>query len=218
MNDRMTNSIYTDPETWQGGAFDILLYLGPSSDERIRHVLVELWQAPLVRGCWYETAVAPHEMARVTLEQVPLDDLWRLYGLARLPDGQWCPCASTLVRDDDGAWIYFGVPLGGLGHFFDIGTYPFEPLPLDEHRHQAWIVPLSNWLADVGHIVFSAEPFEVAVTGLLTLFEVQESLHLRTGEVPERRWNGYLKRAGTHLAWYPPNRFDGPSAIEQILL
>jgi hypothetical protein len=68
-----------------------------------------------------------------------------------------------------------------------------------------WIIPFSNWLASIGNYVYEAEPFPSAVTGWLTLLDVDDVLQIEKSKIPEKHSSGYLKEEKRALNWYPPN-------------
>lgn len=203
--------LFTAPDAWSGGSFEILMFLGRVDSSYVQEFLGALWGLPHVEGCWLDRTVEPDDRSRVHPSAVDLESHSALFGLVELPNGCRCPCSSYLVDDDNGFWVYFGMPLGSLGTCYPVGAYPFE-----EGSDQTWVAELSEWLADMGRELYGQQPgqkpFRGAVTGFLTMTEVQQLL---TGDVPQKRWNGYLIQGDHELKWYGPNASTAPMTIDR---
>jgi hypothetical protein len=201
----MMERLFTAPDAWSGGSFEILMFLGRVDRLRVRNLLAALWGLPSLEGCWRDGNAEPEAGTRRYPSAGELESGGVLRGLAELPNGCRCPCSSAVVTDDDGSWVYFGMPLGSLGRCYPVGAYPFE-----DATDRSWVGSLSEWLADIGRGVYSAMPFRAAVTGFLTTMEVDEIRGITSGEIPTAKWNGYLRPEATGLAWYPPNAGPAP--------
>jgi hypothetical protein len=204
----MMDRLFTAPDAWSGGAFEILMFLGRVDRLQVRNLLAALWALPPLEGCWRDGNAEPEESTRLHPADGDLESDGVLRGLAELPNGCRCPCSSVVVTDDDGSWVYFGMPLGSLGRCYPVDAYPFEA-----ETDRSWVGPVSEWLADIGRGVYSAASFRAAVTGFLTTLEVDEVRGITTGEIPAERWNGHLRPEATGLKWYPPNADSAPMRI-----
>lgn len=200
--------IFTADEAWSGGFFELLLFLGPHDDSRIRQTMERLWSHPSLEGCWIDRNREPSEQERVSPGEWNAETLNLLRGIATLPNGEKCACASSAVTDDDGDWVYFGTPLGSLGSRYEIGAYPFG-----DGTNLSWLVPISEWLAEVAKHTFARLRFPAGVIGFLTTIEVDETLRIIAEEIPAERWIGYLREEAGRLAWYPPNVQSAPMQI-----
>lgn len=209
----MTTPCFTRPDAWSGGSFEILIHLGATDQQRLKAALCRIWEHPALEGCWQDNRVEPGLAARVDPQALPLEAHSHFYGLACLPNGCEAPCSTYTVQDEDGDWLYFGIPLGSLGYCYEIGAYPFAETSVDAQQLAAWLRPLSDWLAEIGQFVYAEVPFPAAMTGFLTLVEVDELLNLPEKPVPEVRWHGILRQVRQRLEWYPPNYFEGPLVI-----
>jgi hypothetical protein len=195
----MTEHVFTAAGAWTGGSFELLLYLEHATEERVRRVVKSIWTAPRVLGCWLELDLEPAEQERVFPGDLDLGVVLR--GLATLPNDSLAACASSLVNDEGGWWLYFGIPMGSLGRAYPVGAYPFESgAPTD------WIVPVSEWLLGVATSVFGVVPFEAGVIGWLTTADVDTCRDIASGRVPSDRWHGCLIPNEGVLEWYRPNR------------
>lgn len=191
--------LFTAFDAWLGGSFEILMYLGKVEELYARNCISALWALPHLRGCWRDQSVEPKECTRLDPAKLDVEENRILYGIAELPNGCFCPCSSYELTDDNGSWVYFGVPLGSLGRCYPIGAYPFE-----DGSDLFWLDPVSKWLASIGHGVHAVNPFKAAITGFLTTREVDEVLRIIAQDIPAERWNGYLRPEGNELRWYPP--------------
>jgi hypothetical protein len=184
--------MFTGSETWVGGRIELLVALGQSSPERQLKALQRIWSWRSLRGPYLESKVEPEYQAQV---QAVLGQA--LYGVATLPNTSKVAFATSLVEDDDGAWLYAGVPLGSLGTAYPVGAFPFdEGFAPWQHEVYAWLFGLAQHL-------FSELQFERGVVGWLTTIEVDELAERR---LPEKRFHGYLRAESGALCYYPPNQ------------
>ncbi len=120
-------------------------------------------------------------------------------GIATLPLGKTV-CLGYVFKWYDEIWqASLGLPMGGLDRLYPTGTYPFE-----EGNADGFILPVSDWLVDLAQHLFQVFPFYMAVIG----FEAELPDEYGSFEVPsDIRWDGYLKRSGHRLEWFPPTTF-----------
>jgi hypothetical protein len=191
--------LFTQPDTWTGGAYELALELGDTSNDRLRAALFALWTQPTLDGCYLELSAEPWEQQRIAPTPDLALDGW-LCGVAQLPNGVHVACRSCTVRETDGAdWLYFGVPMGALGRAYPVGAYPFDDgLPLD------WREPMNEWLRHVGEQIFLSVPFRLGLVGWVVGGEIDSTTVRATG-VPLERYEGYLWPQGQELLWYPPS-------------
>lgn len=189
--------LFTDPDRWTGGSFDFLVYFGHASDEELRRTIQVLWQHPSLQGPYANQYREPSEQQMIDVmreEETPC----QLIGVATLPNGIEVAAKHWVITDDDGCWLYFGVPMGSLGTAYSVGAYPFnDGSPAD------WTVPVSQWLLSVAVHVFEAVAFKAGVIGWLTLLDTDDVLEVSTGNMPIKRWHTYLKRINGELISFP---------------
>jgi hypothetical protein len=112
-----TQRCFTAPDAWAGGDYEVKIWLGTPSDERINEALASVWESPLLEGPYSDPRKEPAAQPRVS----PVED--HLYGVARIA-GQQLPFASFVLRevDHDGNrrtdYLYLSLPLGALGTIY----------------------------------------------------------------------------------------------------
>jgi hypothetical protein len=205
----MMDTYFTAPGAWDGGEFGISMFLGRVDPRYAREFLSALWTLPHIEGCWLDKTKEPDEASRLRPTDIDLDDPPRpggaLFGLVELPNGCRCPCASFVMDDDDGFWVEFSMPIVSLGRCYPVGAYPF-----DDGSDLTWVGELSEWLADIGRGLYAEKPLMAAVVGHVTMVENRAVLEIISGEVPSKRWDGYLLPEGAELKWYAPNVSSAP--------
>ncbi len=100
----MTRLLFTTPDAWNGGYYELALEFGAISDIEFRSVLMALWAFPALEGCYLKRHLEPHEQARVPPGEVDLASNFKLAGAARLPNGYSVAYTSFTVRYDDGTY------------------------------------------------------------------------------------------------------------------
>src|SRR5438309_1234425 len=113
--------LFTRPDTWHGGYYELALEFGPHSEEHIDAAVRALWNCPELHGCYLVMAKEPAEEERVS-PSFGLLEQGHLYGIATLPNGKQAACGTCLVRDPDGPWLLFYVPLGSLSTAYEVGS------------------------------------------------------------------------------------------------
>lgn len=186
---------FQNEQTWTGGSFEILFYL----EEKYGIQLLEkLWFTMGFDGPYIDNRVAPNQQEKLTTFRNL--EAGNLYGTA-LIDKKNIACSTTTIKDEDGLWVYFGFPLGGLNEMYDVGAYPF-----DDGKHPVWAEHLSQYLKEIAERIFLDVPFDGAIIGWLTTFEVDELVDVVKSGVPEERWFWYLINNNGKLDWYPQNK------------
>lgn len=197
--------VFTLDDAWNGGAFEVLLYFDDASSATAEHASKVLWTLPSLVGCWLDPNVEPAEQERVVPGPVECDSIQKLYGIATLPGRTRVACSSCLICDEQGSWLYFGIPMGTLARVFPVGAYPF-----DDGTSTDWIIPMSEWLREIATSVFAEVQFEAGTVGWLSVQDLDCVLAATEGVIPARRWSGILRREGDKLKWYPPNELSPP--------
>jgi len=179
-----------DPR-WAGGAIELLIFLG-RGPRSLSDVLADLWAWPPLDGPYSDRLMTAS--ADLSPEAEPGCPL---YGSATLPSGPSVPFASYPVVDDDGAWIYAGVPVAGLGEAYPVGAYPFEA-----SATEPWVLEVHAWLEGLASHVFVKTEIYGGVIGWLTTVDVEEVLQ---GATPEPRFNTYIATRDGRLSFQRPN-------------
>lgn len=189
--------MFTEPGTWNGGSIDLLVALGPSVGARRLNASRAVWQWSALQGPYAHRDVEPS--CQVTVAPTAVG---HHYGVATLPNGAGQVAFTTFfVEDDDGLWLYAGVPLGSLDTTYPVGAFPFG-----ERNTEPWESIVYEWLFGLAEHIFSAVPFERAVVGWLTTLEVEQLAH---SVVPEQRGHGYVVATAGCLEYHAPN-LQGP--------
>lgn len=198
---------FTNPETWNGGYYELALEMGGRSDERLQMALRALWGHPTLEGCYLDREREPHQQKRVDVSSVLIEPI-HLQGLARLPNGRRVACGTCLIRGEDGPdWLDFYLPMGALGEAYEVGSYPFD---MAGAATKAWQVPVDEWLIGIGRRVLSVAPFQLGLVGFEACGEAYASQVSEEG-VPAERYFGYLVPRDGALEWYPTNAYPPAS-------
>jgi hypothetical protein len=203
VNNRLESvSGLVDPDSWDGGFYELALELGPANDERLEAVIRAVCTNTGAVG-WY----ALGDRRPVTEERLPCT--WesmarhgQLRGTVQLPSGEQVVCGLVVIREEGGSykpdWVDFYIPLGAFGRIDSrVGGYPFG----DFAESLQWRRPLDDWLADLGRHVYEEVPFRLGLVGV----EVSGQMYadqLASG-VPTTRANGLLVPEGNQLRYYP---------------
>src|SRR5690349_3835979 len=123
----MTRRVFTAPDTWHGGFYELALELGERSDQRLLAALRRVWSFPAVDGCYLDWLVEPTEQPRVE-PPAHLAEPGQLYGIARVPNGHEIACGTFIVREEDSGtdWLGFFLPTGALHDAYDLRGFPFD--------------------------------------------------------------------------------------------
>lgn len=206
MNDRL----FTRDDAWNGGYFELGMHLGRQGEDRWRRTVSAVWQCRDIEGCWIRNDREPTEGSKVSPDDLDTDSLWRLYGIAHLPNGCLCPCASYGgVYESGDWWVDLCLPMGSLSNCCPVGAYPF-----DDHGDTAWVVTISEWLRGIAQQVSSVVPVPSAAIGSEASYDPEELVAIVTGDIPAERWAGYLRWEGTALRWYPPTVTNAPFSFD----
>jgi hypothetical protein len=191
--------IFEDPEVWTGGFFQMVIGLGEISAKSAEEFAALIWQYPPLDGPYRldeGKAVDPMEFE----EYGATDNC-----IATFPQGK-IACRHFMMRFEDGTWeSAFCFPMSSLGRIFPVAAYPF-----DDGTPTDWIAPVHDWLIGLAQRVFQAMPFEIAIIGFESEFPNEDG----PIEVPtDIRYDGYLKRSGARLEWFPPTETDAPMKL-----
>ncbi len=193
--------VFTHPDAWVGGSYDLVLDLAGRDDELLERTLSALWSHPSVEGCHPSRDAEPAEQGRVVPgRQVGLEA--RLYGLAQLSRAAVVPCETVVVREDGGPdWVYLSLPLGSLARVLPIDGYPVGP----SRTSVAWRVSVDAWLRGIAESTFQSAAFGLGMVGAFCYGDGSAAQVARHG-VPADRPVGFLVPRAGSLDWYPATR------------
>lgn len=197
----MAEPIFTGPDTWLGGFYELAIELGLRCNERLDRAVQAVWRFPGLQGPFPSRDLEPSEQTLVTANSANLELHGHLRGVATLPSGK-AACGTVAVREDDGPdWLDFYFPMGGLSSAYPVGGYPFDSVD-----HREWREPLEAWLAELGRFVFNAVPFRLGLIG----FEasgMEYADDLAASGIPIERWGGYLWPQNGVMGYHATNRW-----------
>lgn len=195
------SSLFTLPDAWTGGSYELTLLLGPRDDHRLRSALQAVWSFGELEGCWERGDLEPEAQIRVPAAvEVTGGEAGNalLRGRARLPPGVVVACCTYALRlAVGGDWISFGLPMGSLGRAYPVGAFPWE-----DGTSLDWREGLDDWLRALAAHVYARQPFQLALVGFTDADP--EPDRVLTEGVPDRRWVGYLLPEGGALRWFAP--------------
>ena len=182
--------MFIEPDTWNGGEIDLLCALDPGRHS-VEGCLRAIWSWSCLQGPYNRFDLEPGAQ---TLGS-PLE---ARYGVAALPGhSEKVAFKVTSTGDEDGHWIYAGIPLGSLGRVLPVGAYPFVSIV-----GASWERTVHEWLFELALHIHKHVPFERAAIGWITTMELDE---LASKHVPEVRYHSYLVASDSGLVRYGPN-------------
>src|SRR5687768_5696074 len=119
------DSIFTAPDAWSGGAYELALQYASRSLSITDAALRALWTAPDVGPCYLRSDVEPEEQHNVELADFR-GMIETLYGTCVLRDSVRVAARSHVIPYDGPFWVYFGFPMGSLDRAYPVGSYPFD--------------------------------------------------------------------------------------------
>jgi hypothetical protein len=207
--------LFTAPNTWSGGFYELIIHLGRRSDQRLQQALDLLWMHDNLDGCWLNPDVEPADNRRI---EPLLRNPVKLLGIAALSDTQNAACLSVIKRQKltDGKqmgiakpdWLRFGLPMGALATIYDVGTFP--ETAMWDHEARQWREKLDRWLVDIARHICKSVPYDFAMIGH-ELDEEELWRQLNNNDAPQSRSWGYLQgnlqMLDGDLDWHPPTTY-----------
>jgi hypothetical protein len=194
----VSEPLFTAPDAWAGGFYEIALEIGPRSDDRLRAALAALWAHPDLDGCYPDRGREPDRQPRVP--PACLEGGSHLLGVARLPNGTRTACGTCLIREvgDGPDWLGFYLPLGSLGTAYPAGPFPFGS---ESDWSGPWRFEVEDWLAELGLCVARSASFRLGLIG----FEVSGTRYaadIAAQGIPDERHIGYLWPSRGSVVYY----------------
>jgi hypothetical protein len=189
--------VITEADAWNGGHYELAMHYQPGT--LLDDVLRAVWSFPAIVG--------PVASRQAELQQQPIvqprADAGELVGIAQLPGGGECVCATyAFPALDDVTFdeVNFDIPLGSLGAAWpEVGSFPFAVDPADV---EVWEQRLESLLVALAQHVFAQAPFLRGTTSFDGM-GVDDGAR-RPGPVPHERTCGILDVRDGTVAWYPP--------------
>ena len=196
------NDVFTKPDTWAGGFFELLLYFrNDASDSNLAGILEAAWGWSSLDGPYLVNNVEPEAQERQSISSLDNLETLHLYGVATLPNSCKAAFVTSVMIDDDGLFVSLGPPLGSLGEAYPLGAFPFDGAATDE-----WDLEVSTWLSELGQYIFERFPFTRAVIGCeFTYHEWEELVNFA---LPLLRCHEYLVPEDGKLRYYRQNVSD----------
>jgi len=194
----LNTQLFADSNAWAGGYYELKIWLGDPSDERIREAMASLWESPMLEGPFDRDD-------KTSLRRVPsVGD--HLSGLARIR-GESLPLSTFVVREEDldgkrtADFLFVGLPLGGLGTIYPVGAYPFADL----EAAPVWQPEIDAWFLQLLRSLQRPFTFQLAVIG----FEVPaDPRELACDAAPGEDFYGIVRPQQDGLQWNPPASYE----------
>ena len=198
-----SEEVFTNPDNWAGGFYELALEFSPSSAVTLDQALQTLWHQETLVGCYAEHNNVPSHQRCVLPSLQAIEELGHLFGLATLPNGATVPCGCYIVREDDASdWLNFYIPMGVLSVVYNVQGFPFS----SEHstsQSDEWRIQVDSWLLALSQSIYAHNHFALGLIG----FEVSGTAYSHTIEtmgVPPHRWMGYVQPIDSFLLWHSP--------------
>lgn len=176
-------SPFLNADAWSGGTFDVLLYFGPTSLPRTIDITRRIWSFPQLNGPFRHRNLLPSQQNHVDPD-FSEDGCEQLVGEFKFPDGAISPFVQTTIRDEDGLWVYAGIPMGGFPANWNVGAYPF-----DDGQPVDWILDLNTLLRNLTNYVRDACPMLAVAYGWFDVSILDTIGDALNGVVRDDRWH-----------------------------
>ena len=194
---------FDNPDAWSGGTIDALMFFGPRSVLETIQVAKTLWNFDRLAGPFRQRHVDPQLQPHVTSFEFTDDGCEQLIGTYKHTCGTLSPFIHTTIRDEDGLWIYAGIPMGGMPVEWDVGAYPF-----DDGKPVTWLPPLIEELRTITAYLDSAHSVLAAVYGWLDVTVIDIVAAALAGEIPGDRWYPIETWSNHSVEYFPMTRME----------
>ena len=192
--------VFTIPDAWSGGSIELLILIHDSSKNIRVKISNTLWQFPFIDGPYTSNQIEPELQVKKST-----NDTEARFGIAELNDGKKFAFGTSVIEDEDGVWLYAGIPMGSLAQFFPVGGYPFE-----SSNHQNWQPQVHEWFVSLAKHLHESLPYERGVIGWLTSSEVDEIVDQI---IPDERHSTYILWCKNGLEIFEVNTNNSPMKI-----
>ena len=196
-------TIFTNPETWFGGFYELAIEIGPNSSQNLLQALQVLWSYPRLRGCYDSNKIEVEDQEKKNLVKIGLENWSHLYGKAILTNNdELCPCGVCIIQEESGSdWLDFYFPMGALDALFNTGNSFSKEYSKNVN---SWQVEIDEWLKNLAFNIFSKVNFPLALIGLEVSGEAYYKDLIVNG-IPEVRYFNYLIRKSKKLEEFKRN-------------
>jgi hypothetical protein len=199
------NETFLNPDSWHGGTFDALMFLGLTSLEETTDIANWIWAYDRLDGPYQQQNVFGRSKVAPNFTD---DCCEQLVGVYRHRDGLCSPFVHTTIRDDAGLWIYAGIPMGGFPASWDVGAYPCDDgKPLD------WMLPFIDDLRLLTAHVRQRFPIRVASYGWFDITIVDTFENALKGKIGEDRWYPIELQTEIGFQYYPISKLEPPGRL-----
>jgi hypothetical protein len=196
------DKIFTEDNVWFGGFYELAIEIGKSPNENLHSSLIEIWNDPLLDGCYLDRNREPYEQDKINPLNIKIENVLHLQGLIRLPNNKWTACGTCIIMEDEGSdWLDFYIPLGSLSKYYDTDGYPFNE---KNKNNLSWQSTIDDLLSTLGNNLFSKVNYKLGLIG----FEVSGeyySENIKSSGIPEKREIGFLSPTNSQIKYYPKN-------------
>ena len=176
-------SPFQNCDAWSGGSFDVLMFFGPASIDKTIELARRLWSHPRLNGPYRDRNSLPTQQSKVE-PRFTEDGCEQLVGEYSHENGEISPFVHTTIRDDDGLWVYAGIPMGGFPDSWDVGAYPF-----DDGKPVDWIIELIDELAPLSEFVVDQHAARAIAYGWFDVSILDTIEDALNGKTRDDRWH-----------------------------
>lgn len=205
----MTELYFTKPDSWSNGYFELHIQLGERSEMRLLNAVNAVLDSPAIDGYYLKRNIEPNFQNKIQVKPEHLvseDDsggVWPFHAVATMPNSIQIACLVTAFHFVDGQdGLAIKLSIRDLGYAYNVRGFPFNPSGSDEE----WLVPVENWLAEIGQYVYKKVPFHLGVMGDEYSDTLQDYQHFVEHGFPEERYLGILYAENGELKYYPRTR------------
>jgi hypothetical protein len=198
---------FLNPDSCTGGNFEALMFFGSTSLERTIEIANLLWTYDRLDGPYRHRNVSISGQSKV-LPNFTDDGYEQLVGQYRHEDGFNSPFVHMTIHDDDGLWVYAGIPMGGFPEHWDVGAYPF-----DDGKSLDWVLPFIDELRQLTAFVRQRFPLRAAVYGWNVSPDdmLDDALN---GKVHDERWDAIELQTPTGWRYYPITKLEPQMSLD----
>ena len=195
-------NLFQNPDAWSGGTFDALMYFGPTPLERTVEIANHIWRYPQLNGPFRDRHQLPAQQPKAK-PNFTEDGCEPLVGEYRHQDHTISSFVQTTIRDDDGLWIYAGIPMGGISASWDVGAYPF-----DDGRPVDWVIDLTNELQLFTRFVRGKYPVRAIAYGWFDISILDTIDDAMNGTIYNDRWHHLELQTEAGWRVYPITKLE----------
>ncbi len=198
----MAEKIFTAPNAWLNGFYQLVINLVERSDEHSREALIALKSAPLLDAWYLERDREPADQPRVNAGG---DIREHRYGVLTLPNAKKVPCGCFIYHQEYAPdWLEFYIPVAALDKIYPTGAFPFGA----SEGYTDWEREVDAALVELARHLHKSVPFPAGIIGFEPRLDDMETLYWSsvTEIPPEGLWNGFLWAGKEGLEWHPPKQ------------